>query len=63
MFVRTITPHSYPKKKHQEENLKNKNKIVDQDKENELREKALRKIEDFKKFFQERGIEFNFKVQ
>lgn len=62
LFVRTITPNSYPRKKHQAQSTKNKNRLVDQDKENDLRQKALKKIEDFKKFFEERGIEFNFKV-
>lgn len=62
MFVRTITPDNYPRKKHQEQTIKNQNKMVTKDKENEIRDKTLKKIEDFKKFFEERGIEFNFKV-
>lgn len=62
MFVRTITPENYPRKKNRERIVENQNKRMTQNKEKKIRNNTLKKIEDFKKFFEERGIEFNFKV-
>lgn len=62
MFVRTVDAVNFPRSKNRAINIKNKNKLRSADEECFRRAKTEKKIEDFKKFFQERGIEFNFKV-
>ncbi|KAL0271381.1 UNVERIFIED_CONTAM: hypothetical protein PYX00_008485 [Menopon gallinae] len=62
MFVRTVDEINFPRSKNRSINIRNKNKLRTMDEECFRRAKTEKKIEDFKKFFQDRGIEFNFKI-
>lgn len=60
--LRKIDPLQYPRKKNQVINMQMKNSSIQQLTSEELKKKAAKKIEAFKKFFENEGIDFSLKV-
>ncbi|KAK6644252.1 hypothetical protein RUM43_000519 [Polyplax serrata] len=60
--LRKIDPLEYPRKKNQVINMQMKNSSIQQLTSEELKKKAAKKIEAFKKFFENEGIDFSLKV-